>query len=163
MGSRDFRAEVASQQEVSPGQFVLSLRPLSAPPEPRPGQFYMLGIGDERDPLLKRPFCMFGYEGGLIRILYAVRGRGTRLLSTLKPGSVIPVLGPLGNGYPAPRRGSDALIIAGGTAIASVYPLIMQLKKTCRVVYGARSLAELLMVDDITSAAAEVHTCTEDG
>ncbi len=163
MESRSFQAEVTGQRQVSPGQFVLSLKSLSEAPEPRAGQFYMLGVGDGYDPLLKRPFCMFGYEGGIIRILYAVRGRGTRLLSTLKPGAVIPVLGPLGNGYPAPRRGSDPLIIAGGTAIASVYPLIMQLKKKCRVVYGARSLAELLMVEDITAAAREVHTCTEDG
>ena len=163
MGSRAFQAEVAGQREVSPGHFVLSLKPLSVPPEPRPGQFYMLGVGDERDPLLKRPFCMFGYEAGVLRILYAVRGRGTRHLSTLKPGAVIPVLGPLGNGYPAPGRGAEHLIVAGGTAIASVYPLVMLLKKKCRVVYGARSLAELLMVDEITATAREVFTCTDDG
>ena len=53
--------------------------------------------------------------------------------------------------------------VAGGTAIASVYPLIMQLKKKCRVVYGARSRAELLLIDEITDAASEVYTCTEDG
>lgn len=163
--SRDFRAEVIGQRSVAPDHHIISLRPLglSSPPAPRAGQFYLLGTGDGLDPLLKRPLCFFNSDGDTIEFLYRVRGKGTAILSNLQPGSVIPVLGPLGNGYPISARDTDALIVAGGTAVASVYQLILGLGRKARVVYGARGRDDLFMLDEIKSATRELYLSTNDG
>lgn len=161
--SRDFRAEVISHTEVAPEHFILTLRPTTIPPEPRPGQFYLLGVGEGLDPLLKRPLGFFNKQGDDIQFLYRVRGRGTLMLSAFKPGFMLPVLGPLGNGWPMPKEDQQPVVIAGGTAIAAVFPLIKTLSKRAIVIYGARSEAELIAVKELKKYAKHLHTVTEDG
>lgn len=160
---RNFRAEVEDNVQISKGHFLMALRPETAPPEPRPGQFFMVGVGESNDPLLKRPFCFFGKNGDSIRILYRVRGKGTTLLSRLRPGDVLNVVGPLGNAWPRAGASRIPLIVAGGIGIASVFPLATSLGKKSVVVYGGRNRDELPMLDELRAVCQDLHTTTEDG
>ncbi len=109
------RAEVTGNREVAPGIFLLRAGgEFSA----RPGQFFMVRAWG-LDPPLFRPFSVFDLSPGEISFLYAVRGRGTRLLARLSPGDELLALGPLGNGWPEPR--GRLALVGGGLGIAPLY------------------------------------------
>lgn len=157
--SRYIKAEVADNQRLHPEYNLLTLSPLSPSEEPEPGQFYMVGL--PLDPLLKRPFSHFRrLRNGEIQIFFRIVGKGTSLLSELKRGSVIELLGPLGRSYPQPS--GDALIVAGGLGIASLYPLIERLNKAF-VFYGAKNSGELFFLEEIKRHSTEVFVTTDDG
>jgi dihydroorotate dehydrogenase electron transfer subunit len=158
-----YKAPVLDNSEIIKDHYLLTFKPPERAPMPRPGQFYMAGVGTPLDPLLKRPFCFFRATGEGIQLLYRVRGKGTALLKDVRAGGLIDILGPLGRPYPMPAGKDRPLIVAGGTAVASVFPFVENLRGRARVIYGARGMGELLMLDELKAAALELHVATEDG
>ena len=140
-----------------------------------PGQFVMLSPGERGsaprfDPLLPRPRAVYrarAVAGGTeLEILFKVHGRGTALLADADPGSRIAVVGPLGTPFPDPPAGARALIVAGGTGIASVYELARRLHEqdvSVRVLLGARTAADLMGVADFAACGVDLAVATEDG
>lgn len=161
--SRYFRAEIKENRPVDKSYNILDLKPLKPSREPEPGQFYMIGIGGEYDPLLKRPFSVFRKNSDGFQILYRIKGRGTLLMRDMKEGVVIDVLGPLGNSYPLPDKGQIPLIVAGGIGIASVFSLAEKLRGESYMFYGARNRDELLMLNELKGLAEELFISTDDG
>lgn len=96
-----------------------------------PGQFYMVK-GWDKEPLLLRPLSINDIEDGRLSFLYEVRGEGTKLLSNLKKGDKIELLGPLGNGFDIDNIKGNIAIVSGGIGIA---PLIYTIKslRNCNV------------------------------
>ena len=152
-------------------------------PGARPGQFLMIGAGAEsavprRDPLLPRPMAIYrdhtlkpgaaGEGGGeRIELLYRVVGRGTTLLSETVAGQTLALVGPLGRGFPIEPGAGPALLVGGGTGIASLYELaaaLAQVGRPVRVALGARSAEDLIGRADFESLNDVVVECTtEDG
>ncbi len=151
-----------------------------------PGQFLMIGAGAEsevvrHDPLLPRPMAVYrelgpvkGAASGLsersIELLYRVVGRGTTLLSEAEPGESISMVGPLGRGFPvdsgANASSGPAILVGGGTGIASLFELAKALGETDRevvVILGARSALDLTGKDDFSALGVELVCTTEDG
>jgi dihydroorotate dehydrogenase electron transfer subunit len=165
-----FRAKVRENKKISEGHYLLELTPAPFAIEaihPAPGQFFMLGLPGRKDPLLKRPFGYFSAKDGSIRFLYRVRGRMTAMMSSLEEGDEMEVLGPLGNYYPifekGPKRGKAPLVVAGGTGIASLYPLIEAMKGRAVVFYGGRNADELLFTEELRELARELVLAAEEG
>jgi dihydroorotate dehydrogenase electron transfer subunit len=82
------------------------------PPDPRPGQFYMLaaaerwgGGGDER-PYLPRAFSHARARDGRLSFLLEAIGPGTERLAELRDGDGLHLVGPLGIGWRAPEPGA---------------------------------------------------------
>jgi dihydroorotate dehydrogenase electron transfer subunit len=136
-----------------------------------PGQFAMLGLEENKEILLPRPFSIHKFERGAnishLGFIFKIVGEGTALLAGQSIGTPISVLAPLGKGFPDPPPGSRAVIVAGGVGIAALFPLIVKLKTFSfpfSVLYGAKShddlvcLHDLLDVGDIT-----IKLTTEDG
>jgi dihydroorotate dehydrogenase electron transfer subunit len=120
-----------------------------------------------RDPLLPRAFSILRtLDGGRVEILVKAIGRGTRLLEQLSAGGHVAVLGPLGRAFPAPEPGRSDLLVAGGVGLA---PLLWHAEVAhaagiqCELFYGARSAADLVLLDEIERAGCKVHLTTEDG
>ena len=123
-------------------------------------------FGGIHDPLLKRPFSLFRKTGKGLQILFRIRGRGTALMRELKKGSLVDVLGPMGNSYPLPAGDKTPLIIAGGIGLASLFYLAERLskaKKKAYISYGVRSENELFMVEELKKFAKELSISTDDG
>lgn len=166
--SRYLKAVVTKNQALHPEYSLLTLSPLSLLEEPKPGQFYMVGL--PQDPLLKRPFSHFRKDkNGNIQIFFRIKGKGTALLSGLREGSSVEILGPLGRPYPLPDEsvellpsGGSTIVVAGGIGIASLYPLIERCGKPY-VFYGSRSSKELFFIDEIQGYSREVFITTDDG
>lgn len=139
-----------------------------------PGQFAMLspgatGAAARFDPLLPRPMAVYRAVpepgGAAVEILYKVSGRGTRLLADARPGERVRVVGPLGVGFPLPAPGQRALLVGGGTGIASLHDLAAaaRLRGPVRVLLGARSAGDLMGRDDFAGLGVELRVATEDG
>ena len=139
-----------------------------------PGQFVMLSPGartsvERTDPLLPRPMAIFrsrpGDGAAEVEILYRRVGRGTRLLSETLPGQRLRIVGPLGRPFEAPAPGERALLVAGGTGIASVYELAARSQAAGRVevLLGARSGADLMGEADFAALGVGLQIATEDG
>jgi dihydroorotate dehydrogenase electron transfer subunit len=139
-----------------------------------PGQFVMLSPGPEAatprfDPLLPRPMAVYraSDRGGAaeVEILFKVTGRGTALLGAARTGERVRVLGPLGHGFRRPETGERAVIVAGGTGIASVYELAARLAATTRVLVllGARTRDDLLGRHDFAALDVALEIATDDG
>jgi dihydroorotate dehydrogenase electron transfer subunit len=103
--------------------------------------------------------------GADVEILYKVVGRGTALLADATPGQRIDVVGPLGRPFGMPAADERAVIVAGGTGIASVYELAVRLAADGDVVVllGARSAEDLMAEADFAELDVELRVATEDG
>lgn len=131
--------------------------------EPLPGQFYLIEVSKGTDPLLRRPFSLFRKTDNGFQIFYRVRGKGTELLRSLREGTEIEIVGPLGNPYSRLREGCTPLVMAGGIGMASVFSLIESLKGEAVVFYGARNADDLFMIDALKELSRELILCTDDG
>jgi dihydroorotate dehydrogenase electron transfer subunit len=151
------RAEV---QHVDPAALVLR-----APgwPAHAPGQFAMLRVcgPGHSDPLLPRPMAVFRAQADRVEFRYKVVGRGTARMAALHPGDAVELLGPLGRGFPL--RDGPALLVGGGTGIASLYELARALPGPVTVVLGARTAGDLLALEDFRELSAQLRIATEDG
>ncbi|MEW6440930.1 MAG: dihydroorotate dehydrogenase electron transfer subunit [bacterium] len=157
---------VLSNQQVFPGTFLLTFEggPLSE--SVRPGQFVMLSLPGRLDPLLPRPYAVYDVEGSRAQVLYKRVGKGTRLLSLLRPGDPFRILGPLGNGFLLPEPAAPCLILAGGMGFASVHLLARRARAAgcrTRLLYGARTGQEIPPLAALESRGVDVRVATEDG
>ncbi|MDA3811084.1 MAG: dihydroorotate dehydrogenase electron transfer subunit [Spirochaetaceae bacterium] len=132
--------------------------------EPLPGQFVNIKIGSDSDPLIRRPFSVYNYENNLYELVVRIVGRGTEIISEMKPGP-IDILGPLGKGFTIIESG-HALLVGGGVGNAPLYFLARALKEkgvavTC--IYGAASKEFIYKLDDFEKICDTVHVTTDDG
>jgi len=54
----------------------------------RPGQFLMIKVSSQPDPLLRRPFSIHARENGRLEIFFRVTGRGTEIMAKRVPGTL---------------------------------------------------------------------------
>lgn len=136
-----------------------------------PGQFVMLspgalGAAPRSDPLLPRPMAVFReLAGPAIEVLYKRTGRGTRLLAEARSGERVRLVGPLGCGFAPPPGDGAAVLVAGGTGIASVFELARSLAgaRPVQVLLGARSAGDLMAETDFAALDVALEIATEDG
>ncbi|SMC74366.1 dihydroorotate dehydrogenase electron transfer subunit [Sporomusa malonica] len=130
----------------------------------RPGQFVHIRLADTLDPLLRRPFSIADCDAakGTLTIIYRVVGRGTALMTKLRPGDNIDCMGPLGNGFAL--TGQRPLLVGGGMGLA---PLVMLAKAFCSrpatVLMGGRNEQELFWPSIYTSVCQNIHITSDDG
>lgn len=125
----------------------------------QPGQFVMVWIpGKDEFPM------SISYSGERFGITYRIVGEGTRHLSIMKPGEKIGIRGPYGKGYSI--EGGRILVVAGGTGMAVLAPMIEQAVESgasVDVVLGAKTKSELLFRTRCEQSGAKVHVTTDDG
>jgi NAD(P)H-flavin reductase len=103
---------------------LIAARDGSGPPDPRPGQFYMLaaaerwGGGADERPFLPRAFSVLRARDGERQFLLEDVGPGTHRLGELRAGDALWLTGPFGNGFTPPRDGRRALLVGGGVGAA---------------------------------------------
>lgn len=163
-------ATVLQNQEVKPGFFQMECLAPEISKECKPGQFLMIKPNQLNSPLLGRPMGIFDWdvEKGTIQILYEVKGphTGTELLSLVKPGEVLPVVAPLGNGYWFREEDKKVLVVAGGIGIAPLFPVVKALKARniqVTVLLGAPKAERLLAMQKLAALEQEIMVFTDDG
>ena len=126
------RAKILLNQEIAKGVFKMQLMLAQSYPQPEPGQFVNVYLNDA-SRLLPRPLSVCDWKDGLLTLVYAVVGEGTRILSGYS--NTVRVTTPLGNGF---SKDSPALLVGGGLGVPPMVYLSRFLSDA-RVVLGFRS------------------------
>ena len=97
---------VVSQESIGAGIYSMWIQTDRIAADAKPGQFVSLYTND-KSKILPRPIslCEIDKENGRLHLVYRVTGQGTGTdeFSQMKAGDTIPVLGPLGNGFPVEK------------------------------------------------------------
>jgi dihydroorotate dehydrogenase electron transfer subunit len=156
---------VVENRNLNKKYFLIKLKAEYISSHAKPGNFIMLAASNTVDPLLKRPFGILNAEPSFIRLYYEIVGKGTELISTLKPNDTVNAVGPLGNSFP-PLKNKKILMVAGGRGIAPIYYAFEDYTSTNNVflIYGAKSKDDLNLLEEINAMSLKkVFLYTDDG
>lgn len=161
---RKENAVVISQEMLADGIFSMWLR-TEAAQTAVPGQFISMYTNDGTK-LLPRPIsiCEIDKENSALRVVYRVTGEntGTKQFSEAKAGDTIPVIGPLGNGFPLDKaEGKKAFLMGGGIGVPPILELAKQLNCEKQIVMGYRDANTFLSKQ--FEENGKVYISTEDG
>jgi len=165
------QAELIQNRPLPQENYLLTFRAPEICRETLPGQFVMAAPKTHQavpSPLLKRALAVYSVNGDNLAILVKAIGEGTLRLGLMRPGQPANLIGPLGNGFDLTAgRGKTNFLIVGGVGIASVYLLAEKLKEQgdeVHLLYGARTAADLVMLEDFQSLGVdETVVGTDDG
>jgi dihydroorotate dehydrogenase electron transfer subunit len=165
--SKLHRAQVLYHRSAGVGFRRLVLRAPALAAAAAPGQFVMLRVSENLDPLLARPFGVSAVIAKhSIELYYRIVGRGTSLLAAVEEGSVLSVTGPLGNGFSAPPKGAAPLFVAGGSGFPPLLFFAARYGKNAHLFVGSRDkgcLPPAAAMKTFRSSVDAVHYATEDG
>jgi dihydroorotate dehydrogenase electron transfer subunit len=168
--AREFQGEVVAKRPVMGDSWLISF---TAPDEilraARAGQFVnmLAHDGDVYDPLLRRPFSVYGVDPEHRHMTVLVRpyGRGTAWICDRQVGAPVDILGLLGNTFEIAPKSTNLLMVGGGVGAA---PLVMlsheAVAKGLSVTYllGAMNADGLLEASEFPSEV-EYVVATDDG
>ncbi len=129
----------------------------------RPGQFVNLRL---EGLYLRRPISVCDLEGETLTLVYKLVGRGTLLLSQMRPGQTLPVLTGLGNGYDLNASGERPVLLGGGVGVPPMYLLAKKLisqGKDVSVILGFNTKDEIFFEDEFKALGAHTSVTTVDG
>jgi len=162
--NRSFQAAVIENKKLIENHYLLTLHPLQKIKKPKPGNFFMVAVDKGLDPLLRRPISIHRWLDGDFQLLYRVVGKGTSILGRKKPGDILEILGPLGNGFPSNIKSENIILVAGGLGIAPIFALAELLRKrNPSLFYGARTKHEVLCTDELKAFGLDTVIATDDG
>jgi dihydroorotate dehydrogenase electron transfer subunit len=164
------KCRVSAFEQLTADIFRLSVHGPRIAAVATPGQFVMVAVSDSLDPLLRRPLSIHRRSSdGSIGLLFKVIGKGTEMLTHLRVGDTLDLIGPLGRGFDLAPAGPVCLI-GGGMGIAPLYFLAGQLARGGRnpqddhVLLGARNREEIgPLADEFRALGYPVQVATDDG
>jgi dihydroorotate dehydrogenase electron transfer subunit len=155
--------QIIFNKKVASGTFLMGLRSSEIVIQAKPGQFVMIRVGPNPDPLLRRPFSICGTRGDdLFLILYRVVGKGTAIMSNAMKGEKLSVVGPLGRGFEPPEPGRKSLFVAGGVGVAPLF-LGQAAKNNLVFIAGYRSANEIVPIEQVGLSLTDISIATDDG
>lgn len=156
--------QIIFNKKVASGSFLMGLKSSEIAAEARPGQFVMIRVGPNTDPLLRRPFSICGTRGDdLFFILYKVVGKGTAIMSKAMKGEKLSVVGPLGRGFELPEPGRKSIFVAGGMGIAPLVFLAQEIKNNLVFMAGYRCANEIVPMEQVGLSLTDISIATDDG
>jgi len=162
-------SEIISSTELAPGIFRIRINNPDLAIRSMPGQFINIKISSTYPPLWRRPFSVHNVSmtEGWVEILFRVVGFGTDILSHLKPGQNLDILGPLGNHFVISNIYiHTGVLVAGGLGIAPFLFLSKELLKNkiqTLLFYGVRTESEFCCLKEFEQLGVKIYLSTEDG
>lgn len=156
-------SEIISQECIGTDIYSMWLQTDKIARAAVPGQFISV-YSHDGSRLLPRPIsiCEIDREKGALRIVYRIAGAGTKEFSGYGKGTVLSILGPLGNGFPLERmtEGKRAMLIGGGIGIPPIVELARELTGEKQIIAGYRD--ELFLTEELEKEGT-LYIATEDG
>lgn len=156
----DLAATLVDRRQVADRIWVLRFEAAAIAGEARAGQFVNILL--RPGPLLRRPFSVYRAVDGMVELAIAPVGLVTQRLIDAPAGTVVSMLGPLGNGYTFDPAARSVALVSGGVGVAPM-PLAArearELGLTVHWVHGARTAEQLCGEWDGDRA----HWATDDG
>lgn len=147
-----------SNEEIADGIFDMRVKNDKIANLARCGHFAHVYVPSKT---LRRPISVCDSENGILRLVYQVKGEGTKLMSRMKAGDNVDILAPLGNGFNI-HKGKRYCLIGGGIGVP---PMLFTAKQTKNplVITGFRSKDLVILQDDFKNANSELVLTTDDG
>jgi len=154
-------------RDVGAGHVLMAVEAPAVACAARAGQFLTLSFPGRTDPLLPRPFAVFDSdaETGLVRVLFNIVGRGTRILAGSNAGDRLRLVAPLGRGW-LPGDEEVAILVAGGTGWAALHMLARTLSEAgrdVRAVWGQSCEASFPDLEAVAAPGVEFALASDDG
>ena len=186
---KEVKARILHHRRIGAKYFRLRLHCPEMARMAQPGQFMMLRVSELRDPFLRRPFSFSRIfppqekkrrpeDEGALEIYYQVVGRGTSLMTRLKRGQRLDLLGPLGNGFRSVEGAKQAILLGGGIGIAPLLSWAVELRRRrgkgkpfrspdeapeVLVLICAKTREKILAMGEFKKIGIEPQVATEDG
>ncbi len=164
-------AELISNKRVgSYHHMVFSVGDIAS--QAKPGNFVAISVGGESSSMvLRRAFAIYrsterGVNGGLVELVVAPQGQGSRWLTSLEAHDVVDMVLPLGTHFGIPTEPVRALLVGGGYGSAPLFGLAELLKsRGCRVdmVLGASTAAKIYAPLEGKRSVSSLTLTTDDG
>lgn len=156
--------KVVSQEQLADGIFSMWIE-TEAAKTAKPGQFISMYTNDG-SKLLPRPIsiCEIDAEQSQLRVVYRVTAEktGTEQFSKMKAGDTLPIIGPLGNGFPLEAgKEKRAFLMGGGIGVPPILELAKQLDCEKQIIMGYRN-ADTFLKEQFEENGT-VYVSTEDG
>lgn len=138
---------VVRQDEVAANTHIIAIQQPQLVRLVKPGHFVNLSLpGRTTANLLKRPFSVYGTDKDAVLILYKVKGDVTDVMTTLRKGDEVELIGPLGNTFSIPKK-KKILMVGGGIGIAPLIFLHDRIKihNDVKILHGVRTRQESMV------------------
>lgn len=159
-------ALILSNENFCRNNMLMKLKSPDVALSAQPGQFINIQCSADNKLILRRPISVMDAdaEKGTIDIAYEIRGEGTKLLSVRKPGEILDIMGPLGNGFPVNVSYQKIAIVGGGIGI---YPLYFLAKRYMNcdidVFMGYQCADKVVLGEEFDREGCRVYLSTDDG
>jgi len=121
-----------------------------------PGQFIMVRCGGFT---LDRPLGIAAHDGGIVTVVYAVKGGGTQWLAGRQPGDEVILRGPFGNGFS--KIDGRVMLIGGGLGVPPLWYYAQH--NDCDAALGFRDADNIVLDGEMRDACRNVVIATDDG
>ena len=150
--------ELVEKSEIAKNIFDFKLKNAQIAKITEPGQFLHIAVPGM---VLRRPISVCDVTDDCIRIVFRIKGDGTRRLSEAKKGDMLDVLGPLGNGFDI-EKGKTYAFVGGGIGVP---PMLYSAKRAQKAyaVLGFANKDAAILCGDFKAAGCELFIATEDG
>lgn len=125
----------------------------------QPGQFAHILVPGKT---LRRPISICDVEGNVIRIVFEVRGEGTKILSESEVGSRINIIAPLGKGFDIPKDKKIAFV-GGGIGVPPMLYSAKTAGENSVVINGFRDKSAVILTEDFKKIGCKVIETTDNG
>ena len=165
------RSEIISNKRVGAyNHMVFAVNDLAS--HCRPGNFVAISVGGTSSSMiLRRAFAIYRSSfrpdgSGLLELVVAPHGNGSKWLAAQIPGAHVDLIAPLGTAFGIPKEPINALLVGGGYGSAPLFALAELLKaRGCRVdmVLGASVAGKIYAPLEGKRSVNSLTITTEDG
>lgn len=154
--------QIVARQEIAPGMWDVTI---DCPPLARlaqPGQFVHVRV---EGFALRRPIsiCEADAAEGTLRMVFEVRGDGTRQLALQPRGAYLDMIGPLGNGFALPASDQEIVVVGGGIGVPPLLWAARGHGKHTTAIIGFRTANAAILTNDFTAHGCDLRLATDDG
>ena len=114
---------------------------------------------------LRRPISLCGIDkqNGTIRVVFEIRGEGTKVIAGLREGELVDILGPLGNGFTLLSPDKKAIVVGGGIGVPPMLQTAAHYGENATAIIGFRSANAVILEKDFKALGCDTLLCTDDG
>jgi len=169
--ARQLRSEIISNKRIGAyNHMVFAVDELAS--HCRPGNFVAISVGGVASSMiLRRAFAIYRTSfrpdgSGLLELVVAPHGSGSKWLAAQVPGAQVDLIAPLGTAFGIPKEPINALLVGGGYGSAPLFALAELLKaRGCRVdmVLGASVAGKIYAPLEGKRSVNSLTITTEDG
>jgi len=169
--AQQLQAEIVSNKRIGAyHHMTFAVNELAA--ECKPGNFVAIAVGGEYSSMvLRRAFAIYKAtmrpDGiGLLELVVAPHGSGSRWLTSQQSGARVDLIAPLGTSFGIPTESVNAILVGGGYGSAPLFALAAVLKdRGCRVdmVLGASTAGKIYAPLEGKRSVNSLTITTDDG